>query len=65
MRNAHKTLVRKPEGKRPVGKPRHRWENNIRMNLGEIELESVDSIQLSGQGPMAGSCKHSNEPHKM
>jgi hypothetical protein len=36
-RNAYKILVGKPEGKRPVGTPRHRWEDNIRMDLREIE----------------------------
>jgi hypothetical protein len=35
-RNAYKILVRKPEGKRPLGKPRCRWEDNIKMNLREI-----------------------------
>jgi hypothetical protein len=30
MRNAYSVLVGKPEGKRPLGKPRRRWENNIR-----------------------------------
>jgi hypothetical protein len=35
MRNAYKPLVRKPEEKRPDGKPRCRWENNIRMDLKE------------------------------
>jgi hypothetical protein len=37
MRNAHKILVRQPEGKRPYGRPRHRWEDNIKMNLRETE----------------------------
>jgi hypothetical protein len=32
-RNAHVVLVRKPEGKRPLGRPRHRWKNNIKMYL--------------------------------
>jgi hypothetical protein len=36
MRNAYKILVRKPEGKRPFGRPRHKWEDNIRMDLREI-----------------------------
>jgi hypothetical protein len=31
--NAYMTLVRKPEGKRPLGRPRHRWVNNIKMDL--------------------------------
>jgi hypothetical protein len=33
IRNAYKTLVGKPEGKRPLGRPRRRWEDNIRMAL--------------------------------
>jgi hypothetical protein len=36
MRNAYKILIRKPEGKRPLGRPRCRWEDNIRMDLREI-----------------------------
>jgi hypothetical protein len=35
LRNACKILVRKHEGKRPLRKPSYRWEDNIRMNLGE------------------------------
>jgi hypothetical protein len=35
-RNAYRTLVRKPEGKRPLGRPRRRWVNNIKKNLREI-----------------------------
>jgi hypothetical protein len=34
--NAYRLLVRKPEGKRPLGRPRHRWVDNIRMDLGEV-----------------------------
>jgi hypothetical protein len=33
MRNSFKILVGKPEGKRPLGRPRHRWEDNIKMDL--------------------------------
>ena len=32
----HKVLVGKPEGKRPLGRPRRRWENNIKMDLQEV-----------------------------
>jgi hypothetical protein len=34
-RNAYTLLVGKPEGRRPLGRPRHRWVDNIRMDLGE------------------------------
>jgi hypothetical protein len=35
-RNAHKLLVGKPQGKRQLGKPRCRWMNNIKMEIGEV-----------------------------
>jgi hypothetical protein len=34
--NAYSTLMGKPEGKRPVGRPRYKWEDNIKMDLREI-----------------------------
>jgi hypothetical protein len=37
-RKVYKVLVGKPEGKRPLGRPRRRWEDGIRMDLREIEL---------------------------
>jgi hypothetical protein len=42
MRNAYNILVGKPEGKRPFVRARHRWEDNIRMDLREIGWEGVD-----------------------
>jgi hypothetical protein len=36
-RKVYKVLVRKPEGKRPLGRPRHRWEEGIRMELRETK----------------------------
>jgi hypothetical protein len=35
-RDVHRVLVGKPEGKRPFGRPRHIWEDNIKMNLQEV-----------------------------
>jgi hypothetical protein len=35
-RKVYKVLVGKPEGKRPLGRPRHRWEDGIRVDLGKI-----------------------------
>ena len=35
-RDVHRVLVGKPEGKRPLGGPRHRWEDNIKMDLREV-----------------------------
>jgi hypothetical protein len=47
MRIAYSILVGKPEGKRPLGRPRRAWENNIGMNLREIKCEGVDWIHLA------------------
>jgi hypothetical protein len=46
-RKVYKVLVGKAEGKRPLGRPRRRWEHGIRMDLREIGLEGVDWIRLS------------------
>jgi hypothetical protein len=46
-RNACRLLMGKPEGKRPLGRPRHRWVDNIRMDLGEAAWGDVDWIDLA------------------
>jgi hypothetical protein len=46
-RNVYRLLVRKPEGKRPQGKPRRWWIDNIMMDLLEIGLNVVDWIGLA------------------
>jgi hypothetical protein len=46
-RNAYRLLVGKPEGKRPLGSPRRRWVDNIRMDLGEVGWGDVDWICLA------------------
>jgi hypothetical protein len=46
-RNAYRTLVGKPEGKRPVGRPRHMGEDDIKMDLREIGWGGVDWIWLA------------------
>jgi hypothetical protein len=46
-RNAYRFLVLKPEGKRPLGRPRHRWVDNIRMDLLEVGWGDVDWIGLA------------------
>jgi hypothetical protein len=46
-RNVYRVLMGKPEGKRPVGIPRHRWEDRIRMVLKETGWRSLDWIQLA------------------
>jgi hypothetical protein len=46
-RNVYRLLVRKPEGKRPLGRPRRRWIDNMKMDLLEIGLNVVDRIGLA------------------
>jgi hypothetical protein len=46
-RNAYRLLVGKPEVKRPLGRPRRRWVDNIRMDLGEVGWRYVDWIGLA------------------
>jgi hypothetical protein len=46
-RGAYRTLVGKPEGRRPLGRPRRRWENNIRMDLREVGWGCMDWINLA------------------
>jgi hypothetical protein len=45
-RNVYRLLVGKPEGKRPVGRPRHRWVHNIKTDIREIRWGGVDLIGL-------------------
>jgi len=44
--NAYDILVGKPEGKKPLGRPKYRWKDNIRMDLGEVGWKGVDWIHL-------------------
>jgi hypothetical protein len=46
-KNMHRLLVGKPEGKRPLGRPRRRWIGNIKMDLLEIAVSVVDWIGLA------------------
>jgi hypothetical protein len=46
-RNAYRILVEKPEGKRPRGRPRRRWVNNMIMDLREIGWDCMDCIDLA------------------
>ena len=46
-RNAYRVLVGKPEGKRPLGRPRRRWEDNIRMDLREVVCGPGEWIDLA------------------
>jgi hypothetical protein len=59
VRGACNILVGRSEGRRPLGRPRRRWENNIKMDLREIGFWDVDWIHWA---QVAGSCEHGNEP---
>jgi hypothetical protein len=45
-RTAYRVLVEKPEGKAPLGRPRHKWEDNVNMNLREMGWGDIDWILL-------------------
>jgi hypothetical protein len=47
MKNGYNILVGILEGKRPLGRPRYRWEDNIKMDLMEIRWEGMDWIYLA------------------
>ena len=56
----HRVLVGKSEGKRPLGRPRRRWEDNIKMDLQEVGgVETGWSWLRIGQ--VAGTCEYGNE----
>jgi hypothetical protein len=46
-RNAYRISVGKPEGNRPLGRSRHRWMDNIRIDVGEIGWDGVDWIDVA------------------
>jgi hypothetical protein len=46
-RGIYRVLVRKPEGKRPLGRPRRRWEDNIKMDPQEVGCGGMDLIELT------------------
>ena len=43
----HSVLVGKPEGKRPLGRPRRRWDDNIKMDVQEVRCRVMDWIELA------------------
>jgi hypothetical protein len=46
-RSVYRVLVGRPEGKRPLGRPRRRWEDNIKLDLTEIGIDTANWIQLA------------------
>jgi hypothetical protein len=63
-KNTYRLLVGKPEGKRPLGRSRRRWADNIRMDLGEVGWGDVDWIGLAKDRNrwMESSCEFGIEP---
>jgi hypothetical protein len=50
VRAVRRVLVGSPEGKRPLGRPKRRWEDNIKMDLREIGIDEVNCIRLAWDG---------------
>jgi hypothetical protein len=62
-RGVYRVLVGRPEGKRPLGIPRRRWEDNIKLDLRETGIDGANWIRLAQNRIwLAGFCEHGNEP---
>jgi hypothetical protein len=62
-RGVHRVLVGRPEGKRPLGRPRRRWEDNIKLDFREIGIDGANWIRPAQDGVRWGDfCEHGNEP---
>ena len=46
IRDVYRVLVGKPEGKRPLGRPKHRWDDSIKIDLYEVGCGAMDWIEL-------------------
>jgi hypothetical protein len=46
-RSVYRVLIERPEGKRPLGRPRHRWEDNIKMDVREMVVNEANWIRLA------------------
>ena len=55
-------MVGRRDERRPLGRPTHRWEDNIQMNMPQVGWEGRLDLSSSGLGQMAGSCEWGNEP---
>jgi hypothetical protein len=55
-RGVYRVLVGRPERKRPLGRPRLRWENNIKMDLREVGIDGVNWIQLAQDRVQCRAC---------
>jgi len=61
-RGAYRVFVGKPDGKRPLRRPRGSWEYNIKVDFQEVGWGYGLDRSGSGQGQLAGSCKGGNKP---
>jgi len=62
-RGVHRVLVGKPEGKRPLGRPRRRMEDNIKMDLQEVGGGCGDWMELAqDRDRLGGTCEYGDEP---
>jgi len=61
-RVVYRALVGKPKGRRPLGRPRRRWADNIRLDLQEVGCVYMDWIGLAQERQVADACECGNEP---
>ena len=61
-RGAHRVVVGKPEGRRSLGRPRRRWEDNIKLDLQEVGEGCGDWMELAQDRQVAGTCGYGDEP---
>ena len=62
-RGVYRVLVWKPEGKRPLGRPRCRWEDNIKLDIQEVGCGGCGLDRAGSElGQVAGTCECGNEP---
>ena len=60
-KGVYRVLLGKPEGRRPLGRPRRRWVDNIRMDLQEVGCGYMDWIWLAQDRHVADACECGNE----
>ena len=60
-RSVYRVLVGKPEGKRTLGRPRHRWKDNTKMDFQEVGLGIWTGSSWLKIGQVAGTCECGNE----
>jgi hypothetical protein len=61
-RGVYRVLVGRPEGKRKLGRPRRRWEDNIKMDLRDIGIDGAKWIRLAQDRVRWRAFLHGNEP---